>query len=61
LKSNPEVKIQIGKQELTARAQVVDSEKRNQMWSELVKMAPAYKKYEKQTKRAIPLVILQPV
>lgn len=60
LKSNPQVKIQIGKQELTARAQVVDSEKRNQMWSELVKMAPAYKKYEKQTKREIPLVILQP-
>jgi deazaflavin-dependent oxidoreductase (nitroreductase family) len=61
LKSNPQVTIQIGKQQLAAKAEVADAEKRKQLWADLVKMAPAYEKYAQQTKREIPMVILQPV
>jgi hypothetical protein len=42
-------------------AEVVDTEKRKQLWAELVKIAPAYEQYAKRTKREIPIVILQPV
>jgi F420H(2)-dependent quinone reductase len=61
LKSNPQVTIQIGKQQLAARAEPAGSEKRQQLWAELVKMAPAYAHYEQRTKREIPMVILQPI
>lgn len=61
VKSNPQVKIQIGKRELAAQAQVADPEKRSRLWPELVKMSPTYEKYAQNMKREIPLVILQPV
>jgi F420H(2)-dependent quinone reductase len=61
LKSNPQVTIQIGKQQLAAKAEVVDTERRKQLWADLVKMAPGYEKYAQSTKREIPLVILQPI
>ena len=61
LKSNPQVTVQIGKEQLKAKAEVVDAQKRTQMWADLVKMAPTYGRYEQSTKRQIPLVILQPV
>ena len=61
LKSNPQVTIQIGKQQLAAKAEPADSEKRQQLWTELVKRAPAYEHYMQRTKREIPMVILQPL
>ena len=61
LKSNPQVTIQAGNKQLAAKAEVVDAEKRKQMWADLVKMAPVYDRYTTRTKREIPLVILKPV
>jgi F420H(2)-dependent quinone reductase len=61
LKSNPQVAIQIGNTQMAMQAEQAGSEKREQLWSELVKMAPAYKQYTQRTKREIPMVILQPV
>ncbi len=61
LKSNPQVAIQIGNTQMTVQAEQAGSEKREQLWSELVKMAPAYRQYTQRTKREIPMVILQPV
>ena len=60
LKSNPQVTIQIGNKHLAAKAEVVDAEKRKQLWADLVKMAPAYDRYTTRTKREIPLVVLKP-
>ena len=61
VQSNPQVTIQTGREHLAAKAEVVDAEKRKQLWTELVKMAPGYDQYTKRTKREIPLVILKPV
>ena len=61
LKSNPQVTIQIGNKQLKAKAEVIDAQKRTQLWADLVKMAPAYERYTQRTNREIPLVILQPV
>src|SRR5262245_43763091 len=38
LKSNPQVTVQIGKEQLKAKAEVVDAQNRTQMWADLVKM-----------------------
>jgi F420H(2)-dependent quinone reductase len=61
LKSNPRVAIQIGNTQMAVQAEQAGSEKREQLWSELVKMAPAYRQYTQRTKREIPMVILQPI
>ena len=60
LKSNPQVTLQIGNKHLAAKAEVADTDKRGQMWAELVKMAPAYEHYTTRTKREIPMIILHP-
>jgi deazaflavin-dependent oxidoreductase (nitroreductase family) len=61
LKSNPQVAIQVGNTQMVVQAEQAGSEKREQLWSELVKMAPTYRQYTQRTKREIPIVILQPV
>jgi len=61
LKSNPQVTIQIRNKQLAAKAEVVDAEKRKQIWADVVKIAPVYDRYTTRTKREIPLVILKPV
>jgi F420H(2)-dependent quinone reductase len=61
LKSNPQVTIQIGNRQMAAHAEQVNTEKRTQLWTELIKMAPTYERYTQRTKREIPMVIVQPV
>ena len=61
LKSNPQVTLQIGNRQMAAQAEQADTEKRKQLWTELIKMAPAYGQYTQRTKREIPMVILRPV
>jgi F420H(2)-dependent quinone reductase len=61
LKSNPQVAIQIGNRQMAAHAEQADPEKRTQLWTELVKLAPAYAQYSQRTKREIPMVIVQPI
>ena len=61
LKNQPHVTIQIKNKELEVNAEIASPEKRNLLWSQLVKLAPFYGGYEKKTKREIPIVILRPV
>ena len=61
LKSQPHVTIQVKDKQLDVDAEVAGSEKRNQLWTQLVKLAPFYGNYEKKTDREIPIVILHPV
>ena len=60
LTSQPHVTIQIKDKELEVNAEVAGPEKRNQLWTQLVKLAPFYGGYEKKTDRQIPIVILHP-
>jgi F420H(2)-dependent quinone reductase len=61
LKSQPHVTIQVKEKQLEVDAEVAGSDKRNQLWKQLVKLAPFYGNYEKKTDRKIPVVILHPV
>ena len=61
IRSQPHVTIQVKDRELEVNAEVAGPEKRNQLWTQLVKLAPFYGNYEKKTHREIPIVILHPI
>jgi deazaflavin-dependent oxidoreductase (nitroreductase family) len=61
LKSKPHVTIQVKDKQLEVDAEVAGPKKRNQLWAQLIKLAPFYDNYTKKTSREIPVVILHPV
>jgi deazaflavin-dependent oxidoreductase (nitroreductase family) len=61
LKNHPQVELQIGNHQLTAKAEPADPTLRQQLWVKFVERAPGYGAYEKRTSREIPLVVLRPV
>ena len=61
LKQQPQVTIQVKGKELEVNAEIAGSDRRNQLWSRLVELAPFYDNYTKKTSREIPVVILRPV
>ena len=61
LRSNPQVTVRIKDQQIEAVAEVADSERRNQLWEQLVKASPMFARYPKLTSREIPMVLLHPV
>jgi deazaflavin-dependent oxidoreductase (nitroreductase family) len=58
LQANPEVALQIGTERFPARARVANPDERRRLWVELTKIWPHYNRYQAQTARQIPLVIL---
>jgi len=60
LMATPEVEVQIGTNRFAARAQVASAEKRRALWPEVTRLWPQYDRYQSQTKRRIPLVLLTP-
>jgi F420H(2)-dependent quinone reductase len=61
LKSNSHATIQVGSNRLDVNAEIVGPDKRNQLWAQLIELAPGYAGYEKKTSRVIPVVMLRPV
>jgi len=61
LVDNPEVTVQVGAEELTARARVAQGEERTRLWDRMAQIWPDYNAYQKRTDREIPVVVLEPV
>ena len=61
LRSNPQAVIQVKDKRINVIAEVADPEKRRALWIQLVASLPFYEKYQRNTRREIPLVILHPV
>ena len=61
LVANPTVKLLIKQRRLTAKAQVTSGQERMEAWEKLVEYYPAFAKYQKRTKRTIPVVKFNPV
>jgi deazaflavin-dependent oxidoreductase (nitroreductase family) len=61
LKSSPHAAIQVGDKKLNVSAEIAGADKRDQLWSRLIQLAPGYAGYEKKTSRVIPIVILRPL
>ncbi|MGZ3317717.1 MAG: nitroreductase family deazaflavin-dependent oxidoreductase [Isosphaeraceae bacterium] len=60
LKAIPDVEVQIGTRRFQAKARVASSEEKRRLWPEVTTLWPQYDRYQSQTGRAIPLVILKP-
>ena len=60
LQSHPEATIEVKKRQMQVKAETANPEKRGELWTRLVEVAPGYAKYEKRTTREIPIVILHP-
>lgn len=61
VRSNPQVTMQVQGTQVSAVAEVVEPDKRRELWIRLLSIAPLYAGYEKHTSREIPMVILRPV
>jgi F420H(2)-dependent quinone reductase len=61
VRSNPKVSMQVQDRQLSAVAEIAEADKRRELWSRLLEIAPMYAGYEKQTSREIPMVILRPI
>jgi deazaflavin-dependent oxidoreductase (nitroreductase family) len=60
LQSHPEVVVQVGTRRVRARARVANADERRRLWVEFTKVWPNYDRYQAQTARQIPLVMIQP-
>jgi deazaflavin-dependent oxidoreductase (nitroreductase family) len=60
LVANPEVKVQVGAEEFDAVASTVTGDQRSEHWKHMAEIWPDYDKYQKRTKRTIPVVVLEP-
>ena len=60
LKANPEIIAYVGAKKLSLVAQQVDDEKKSELWPLICSCYPDYDKYQKRTKRNIPVFNCQP-
>lgn len=56
---NPEVSIEVGTQEFTARATVAPEPERSQLYKKVASVYPGFADYQRKTERIIPVVILE--
>jgi F420H(2)-dependent quinone reductase len=61
IRSNPQATIQVKDKHINVTAEVAEPEKKSELWSQLVEVAPNFAGYQKRTSREIPMVILHPV
>ena len=61
LRSNPHATLQIKDKKFEVSAEIATGEEHDQLWSQLIELAPFYDRYRQQARREIPVVILRPV
>jgi deazaflavin-dependent oxidoreductase (nitroreductase family) len=61
LLAEPDCEVQVGTRRFDARARIARGAERKRLWSRMVSTWPDYDRYQSQTKRQIPIVILEPV
>jgi deazaflavin-dependent oxidoreductase (nitroreductase family) len=60
LEADPAVEVQIGTRRFPAKASIASAAERRRLWSKFTRLWPDYERYQSQTRRTIPLVILTP-
>ena len=58
LRSDPHVTVEVKNKQSEASAEIAGTDRRGQLWSQLIELAPGYSNYAKRTSREIPVVIL---
>ncbi len=60
LQAFPDVEVQVGTHRLSARARVATPAEQRRLWPAMTALWPDYERYQAQTRRRIPLVVLEP-
>ncbi len=60
LLTNPEVGVQVGTEQFTARARPATERERPQFWQQMTSIWPEYERWSTRTTRTIPVVIIEP-
>ena len=60
LDARPDVGVQVGVKRFAAKGRIASAEERRRLWPEITRLYPQYIRYQSQTQREIPLVILSP-
>jgi deazaflavin-dependent oxidoreductase (nitroreductase family) len=60
LQATRRVEVQIGTKRFAANARLASDSERRRLWPEMTRIWPQYDRYQAQTRRVIPLVILVP-
>jgi deazaflavin-dependent oxidoreductase (nitroreductase family) len=61
VRNNPQTAIRVKDKQIRVVAEVAGAEKKPELWTRLVEVAPNFAGYQKRTSREIPMVILHPV
>ena len=61
VQSHPQATIEVKAKRIPVTAEVAGPEKKPELWTRLVEVAPNFAGYQKRTSRDIPMVILHPV
>jgi len=60
LKAHPDVKIEVGDQTIDVRAEELTGSERNRLYERQASLYPMFAKYQRQTRRIIPVIALRP-
>lgn len=60
LRTHPDTEIQVGADRIRVRARQADAGERQRLWPEAVRYNPAWGRYQRRTRRVIPLIVLEP-
>ena len=61
IRNNPQATIQVKDKRINVTAEIAGKEKKSELWTRLIEVAPNFAGYQKRTSREIPMVILRPV
>lgn len=61
LVGDPDVTVQVGAEKFRAKARTASGAERAALWSKMAAVWPDYDKYQANTEREIPVVVLEPV
>jgi deazaflavin-dependent oxidoreductase (nitroreductase family) len=59
LSADPNVDVQVGPEKFAARARTITGPERAALWKQMAGVWPAYDDYQRNTKREIPMVVLE--
>jgi deazaflavin-dependent oxidoreductase (nitroreductase family) len=60
LQAQPDVEVQVGSHRFPAKARIATDGERRRLWPVMTTLWPDYERYQAQTSRRIPLVVLEP-
>jgi deazaflavin-dependent oxidoreductase (nitroreductase family) len=60
VRAHPEMTVEVGTDTVAVRASEPDGRERDDLWAEVVERFPDVGRFQAQTRRTIPLVVLQP-